>query len=135
MTDITMPPFTNMLAALSQSARLKIVQVVVKGGEDGVPAGEIARAVRCPPSTLSFHLKALTDCGLLGASPRGRYIRYSAKAAAFVALAEFIGSLPGVASAAPRTRIKTGKGQGLVRRAKKARRSAGTNGQLSIFGD
>lgn len=133
MTDITMPPFTNMLAALSQSARLKIVQVVVKGGEEGVPAGDIARAVRCPPSTLSFHLKALTDAGLLGASPRGRYIRYSAKAAAFVALAEFIGSLPGVA--APRTRIKTGKGQDPVRRAKKARRSAETKGQLSIFGD
>lgn len=128
-----------MLAALSQSARLKIVRVVVKGSQAGVPAGDIARAVRCPPSTLSFHLKALTDCGLLGAWPQGRYIRYFAKAAAFVALAQFIGSLPGAASVPPRARITAGKDQGPVRRVKKTRRSAGpvprrVVGKGTVFG-
>jgi len=135
MKGTTTSRFADMLAALSQSARLKIVQVVVKGGKDGVPAGQIARAVRCPPSTLSFHLKALTDCGLFGALPQGRYIRYSAKAAAFVALAEFIGSLPGAASAPPRARMTAGRDQDPARRAKGARGSAETDEQLSIFGD
>ncbi len=66
-----------MLAALSQSTRLRIIRAVAAGGPEGTPAGEIARAVRCPASTLSFHLKELSQAGLLAAEPQGRFIRYS----------------------------------------------------------
>lgn len=135
MTDPKASRFADMLGALSQSVRLKIVQVAVKGGDDGVPAGEIARAVHCPPSTLSFHLKELTRCGLLGAAPQGRYIRYSVKPAVFAALAEFIGALPGATSAPDKAPGMAGKGRRPGRRARVAPRSAGTDEQLSIFGD
>ncbi len=130
MKDKSAAQFAHMLAALSQPARLKIVEVARQGGKDGTAAGDIARAVRCPPSTLSFHLKELTRCGLLGASQQGRYIRYAVRSAAFAALAQFIQALPGAAapaagSPAPRARRRKGA----------AANTAGTDEQLSIFGD
>lgn len=126
--------FGEMLAALSQPARLRIVDVATEGGPEGTAAGDIARAVRCPPSTLSFHLKELTRCGLLQASQHGRYIRYAVRPAAFAALADFIAGLPdgGTPRRGPRVSKKkrrpgAGKAPG--------KGAAGTAGQLSIFGD
>ena len=125
----------SMFAALSQPTRLRIVSVVAAGPTEGTPAGEIARAVRCPASTLSFHLKELAQAGLLQAEPQGRFIRYSVVATAFKSLSEFVRDLPGApapghAAAAPAGGVRR-KGR------KKASREAGQgpqeDGQLSIF--
>ena len=43
---------------------------VAEAGPRGVAAGDIARSVRCPASTLSFHLKELSRTGLLEGRPR-----------------------------------------------------------------
>jgi len=129
--------FVTMLAALSQATRLRIVAVVAGGGEQGVAAGDIARAVHCPASTLSFHLKELAQAGLLSPTPQGRFIRYSVAPAAFAALAGFIASLPGAPAAAgaraaaPAARTKRKSGA----RGKEEPSQAATEGQLSIFGD
>ena len=87
--------FESRLAALSQPTRLRIVEVVAQGGPEGTAAGRIARAVHCPASTLSFHLKELSQAGLLVAMPDGRFIRYSVKPESFADLAAFISALPG----------------------------------------
>jgi DNA-binding transcriptional ArsR family regulator len=128
-----------MLAALAQPTRLKIIEVVGAGGADGTPAGQIAQAVRCPASTLSFHLKELSLAGLLEAHPQGRFIRYTVRPQAFGALAAFVARLPGSPPAIPppqsaavtRKGTKTGKRA----RAKDDAASATTEGQISMFGD
>ena len=124
----------SMFAALSQPTRLRIISVVATGPAEGTPAGEIARAVHCPASTLSFHLKELSQAGLLKAEPQGRFIRYSVVATAFQSLSDFVRDLPGTAApgqapAAPDSRTAR-KGR------KKAPREAAQGreeGQLSIF--
>lgn len=132
MAEATDSHLARMLAALSQPARLKIVAVARDGGAEGTAAGEIARAARCPPSTLSFHLKELTRCGLLRATQQGRYIRYAVRPEAFAALAEFIVALPGAAGRPPGARTSGARRAGS---AKGATRGAGAEEQLSIFGD
>lgn len=114
MNDPTIARFAAMLAALSQPTRLRIVAVVAAGGPDGTPAGQIARAVRCPASTLSFHLKELAQAGLLAADPQGRFIRYSVVPSAFYELSDYVRGLPGAmptatAEATARPRRKAGK--------------------------
>ena len=124
--------FAPMLAALSQPTRLRIVETVVQGDPDGVPAGEIASAVHCPASTLSFHLKELSQAGLLAATPQGRFIRYSVQPAAFLALAAFVAELPG----GPEPARGVGRrGQPGKRGQGRASKGKGDAGQLSIFGD
>jgi len=120
-----------MLAALSQPTRLRIVRVVAAGGEGGTPAGQIARAVNCPASTLSFHLKELTQAGLLAADPQGRFIRYSVVPAALESLSDYVRSLPGPLPAAEPANSARARRKG-------PKKAAGTTdrkeeGQLSIF--
>jgi DNA-binding transcriptional ArsR family regulator len=137
MNSTAIQQFVARLAALSQPTRLKIVEVVARGGEEGVAAGDIARAVHCPASTLSFHLKELSQAGLLSAAPQGRFIRYSVVPAAFSALAHFVGTLPGLEQPAPAAAEQpvAGRKKKGIARGKQERAAPGTEGQLSIFGE
>ncbi len=115
-----------ILAALAQPTRLLILDRVSTAGPEGVVAGDIARALRCPASTLSFHLKELSRTGVLEARPEGRFIHYSLRRPALEALAGYIAGLAG----APRSgRGKKGAGRAL------RRSRAGAAGQLTFFGD
>jgi len=82
-----------ILAALAQTTRLQILDRVAEGGPQGVAAGEIARSIRCPASTLSFHLKELSRTGVLEARPAGRFIHYSLQRPALKELAIYIAGL------------------------------------------
>jgi ArsR family transcriptional regulator len=66
------------LEALAQETRLAAFRALVQAGPEGMAAGALAEAVSCPPSTLSFHLKALSAAGLIAARQDGRFIHYSA---------------------------------------------------------
>jgi DNA-binding transcriptional ArsR family regulator len=137
MNSAAAQQFVTRLAALSQPTRLKIIEVVARGGEEGVAAGDIARAVHCPASTLSFHLKELSQAGLLSPAPQGRFIRYRVVPAAFSALAEFVGALPGLpppATASTEQPVAGRKKKG-ADRVKQDKAPPGTEGQLSIFGE
>ena len=56
-----------------------------------VVANEIAGRVGILASTLSFHVKALSQAGLIGARQRSRHIYYSANFDAMNALIAFLG--------------------------------------------
>jgi DNA-binding transcriptional ArsR family regulator len=119
----------QVLGALAQATRLRIVSVVADAGAKGVAAGEIARALQCPASTLSFHLKELNRAGVLEARPRGRFVIYAMQAAVLDELAQFVAALGG-AEAATATKARPVRGK---RSARKGR--AGDRGQLTMFGD
>jgi DNA-binding transcriptional ArsR family regulator len=116
-----------ILAALAQPTRLQILDRVAEAGPEGVAAGAIARALRCPASTLSFHLKELSRTGVLEARPEGRFILYSLRRPALKALALYIAGLAGNRPAVRGRRGAAGRGG---RRGRPA-----DTGQLTIFGD
>lgn len=48
-------------------------------GATGMPAGELASRLGQPPSTLSFHLSALEQAGLIRSTRRGRQVIYAVR--------------------------------------------------------
>ena len=66
------------LSALAHAGRLSAFRMLVQAGSDGLPAGEIARRLDMPPSTLSSHLAILDHAGLTRSRRDGRSILYSA---------------------------------------------------------
>lgn len=133
MTDNTDAQVVATLAALAQDTRLAILKLVATAGEQGVPAGEIARITDTPPSTLSFHLKELSQAGVLKAKPQGRFIYYALQESALVAAVTFLQACLPV----QRTSPVSGEGPKSERKAgSKQKRSGGsTEGQLNIFGE
>jgi ArsR family transcriptional regulator, arsenate/arsenite/antimonite-responsive transcriptional repressor len=68
----------DSLAALAQKTRLNIFRVLVRHAPKGLPAGAIARRLRLPGPTLSFHLSVLAAADLIRPLKNGRSISYSA---------------------------------------------------------
>lgn len=66
-------------SALSQETRLKLMRLLASMGATGMPAGQLAARLRLPPSTLSFHLSALEQAGLVRPTRRGRQIIYAVR--------------------------------------------------------
>lgn len=126
MADASSQKQVPRLAALAQATRLQILTRVAEAGPRGLAAGELARAVRCPASTLSFHLKELSRTGLLDSQSRGRFIIYKLQRDALRELCRYLAGLAGEgATAQPRRGRKRAAGP-----AKPADRA-----QLSMFGD
>jgi DNA-binding transcriptional ArsR family regulator len=65
------------LSALAQDGRLAVFRLLVERGEDGMPAGEVARAHGVPANTMSARLDVLAGAGLVRARRDGRSIIYS----------------------------------------------------------
>ena len=47
--------------ALGQESRLKIFQLIVQAGDDGLTPADLIAKMAIPNATLSFHLKTLAD--------------------------------------------------------------------------
>lgn len=104
------------LESLSSGIRLDIFRLLVRQGPEGLVAGEIATALELAPSNLSFHLKALTQSGLLSVEQEGRYQRYRANMPLMLDLIAYLteeccaghpelcGDLPTASSCAPARR-------------------------------
>jgi ArsR family transcriptional regulator, arsenate/arsenite/antimonite-responsive transcriptional repressor len=67
----------SLLGALAQSSRLSLFRLLVQKGPDGLSAGEIAERLGIAPNALSFHLKELSNAGLLKSRQEGRFIFYA----------------------------------------------------------
>src|SRR5258708_10478782 len=80
----------DALAALSQETRLKIFRLLVRHAPKGLPAGAIARRLRLPGPTLSFHLNVLAAADLIQPHKNGRSISYSANLESVNRLAGFL---------------------------------------------
>ena len=66
------------LSALAHSGRLEIFRLLVRAGDEGMPAGEIAKATGTLPNTLSSNLNILSVAGLINSRREGRSIIYTA---------------------------------------------------------
>lgn len=78
------------LKALGHPVRLALVRLVVQGPEDGTPAGELQERVGIPASTLSHHLAALADAGLVKVERTGTFLRYRADFTVLRALTDYL---------------------------------------------
>jgi ArsR family transcriptional regulator, arsenate/arsenite/antimonite-responsive transcriptional repressor len=116
----------TIFESLASGVRLDIYRLLVRKGPNGMVAGEIATALDLPPTNASFHLKGLTQAGLLTVEQEGRFQRYRANLSLMVDLIGYLteeccsghpeqcmdlraasGSICNVASPAPRPRVKT----------------------------
>jgi protein-tyrosine-phosphatase/DNA-binding transcriptional ArsR family regulator len=63
--------------ALSQETRVRLLRLLAHAGAGGLRAGELQARLAVPASTLSFHLAALAQAGLLRSRKRGRTVTYA----------------------------------------------------------
>ena len=80
----------SSLSALAHAGRLSAFRMLVQAGADGLTAGEIARRLDMPPSTLSSHLAILDHAGLTRSRRDGRSIIYTADYGAMRGLLGFL---------------------------------------------
>src|SRR5215467_8762394 len=67
------------LAALAQDNRLDIFRLLVEAGQEGMPAGAVADALKLAPNTLTFHFDRLREAGLVTVRRDGRSMIYAAR--------------------------------------------------------
>jgi DNA-binding transcriptional ArsR family regulator len=67
------------LAALAQDNRLDVYRLLVQAGPDGLPAGQVAVALKLAPNTLTFHFDRLRGAGLVSVRRDGRSMIYAAR--------------------------------------------------------
>ena len=78
------------LSALAHRTRLMAFRLLVKEGASGLAAGEIARRLKAPPTTMSAHLAILTRAKLVVWRREGRVIRYSLNPQSFSELLSYL---------------------------------------------
>lgn len=78
------------LSALAHEGRLEVFRRLIKAGAEGLAAGEIARRLEVPPSSLSANLALLSHAGLVQSRRDGRSIIYTADFGAMTCLLGFL---------------------------------------------
>jgi DNA-binding transcriptional ArsR family regulator len=66
------------LAALAHPLRLRVFRALVIVGKEGLTPGTMSEALGIPAATLSFHLKELTNAGLVTQERASRNLIYRA---------------------------------------------------------
>lgn len=69
----------SALAALAQPSRLGVFRLLARS-KQRLCAGEVAQQLDLPKPTLSFHLKELSQAGLIESQREGRSIYYGVRA-------------------------------------------------------
>lgn len=82
--------YTVIFKALSDETRLRILTMLTKGR---TCACNILEAFNFTQPTLSYHMKQLTDCGLVLAEKEGKWVHYTINKDRFAVLQEFIAQL------------------------------------------
>jgi predicted transcriptional regulator len=76
--------------ALGQESRLKIFQLIVQAGDDGLTPAALIAQMAIPNATLSFHLKTLADASLLHVERKSRQLIYRSHTETVRQLAYFL---------------------------------------------
>jgi DNA-binding transcriptional ArsR family regulator len=76
--------------ALAQETRLDIFRRLIREFPDPMAAGDLAKALDVPPSTLSAHLGILSRAGLVKSERQGRTIFYAADTSGAQALLTYL---------------------------------------------
>ena len=84
------PDALAALAALAQENRLDVFRLLVEAGQQGLPAGAVAEALKLAPNTLTFHFDRLRDAGLVTVRRDGRSMIYAARYATMNALIAYL---------------------------------------------
>jgi len=66
------------LAAIAQPVRLQVFRALVVAGCDGLTPGALSESLGVLPTSLSFHLKELTNAALITQEREGRNLIYRA---------------------------------------------------------
>jgi ArsR family transcriptional regulator len=80
----------DRLYALAQGSRLAIFRLLVQAAPGGLCPGDIGARLKLAPATLSFHLKELSNAGLLVVRQEGRFIYYAPDFNAMNALVAYL---------------------------------------------
>lgn len=78
------------LAALAHELRLRIFRALVGAGPAGMTPGVMAALLNISGSTLSFHLKELTNAGMVTQEREGRHLIYRPNLGAMNALMTYL---------------------------------------------
>lgn len=78
------------LEALGNPTRLNIFRMLVRAGEGGLPVGELQRRLDAAASTLSHHVRALVDVGLVSQERKKTTLICRAKFAVMQDLVSFL---------------------------------------------
>ncbi len=78
------------LNALAQGSRLEVFRLLVRKGPAGIAAGKLSQYFDLPAATMSFHLKELSNTGLVTSRREGRSIIYSANYKRMQTLIDFL---------------------------------------------
>ncbi|MEM6986963.1 MAG: metalloregulator ArsR/SmtB family transcription factor [Pseudomonadota bacterium] len=76
--SLALPDAALAFAALGSEPRLQVLITLVRAGEGGLATGELAARSGISGSTLTHHLRALAQAGLVAQVKRGRSIVCSA---------------------------------------------------------
>lgn len=77
-------------AALGNRARLRLLRLFVRAGDQGLNVGDAGRLMEMPASTLAHHLAALVRAGLVIQEKRGREVICTADYAAIKGAAAYL---------------------------------------------
>ena len=80
------------LSELGNTTRLSIFRYLVKVGHDGVPVGQIQKALGIPASTLSHHISRLISVGLIKQNRASRTLYCTAQYDSLRELIDFLQS-------------------------------------------
>ena len=87
---VTEEDAASAFAALGSPARLAILRALVRAGPEGLPVGALQQRLGTAASTLSHHLKALTQADVVAQIREGRVLRCTADYTRIGALAAFL---------------------------------------------
>jgi DNA-binding transcriptional ArsR family regulator len=82
--------FAAAFAALGHGARLAILGAVLRAHPEGLVVSEIQERVAMPGSTLSHHLDALRQAGILVSVREGQRIRYRVRVEGLRAVRDYL---------------------------------------------
>lgn len=88
--DMELNSALDAFAAIAQEVRLGVLKRLIKAGPGGMAAGSLALIAGVSAPTMSFHLKELSNAGLVRARKEGRSIIYSADYGGLRGLVDFL---------------------------------------------